>query len=166
MTVSLIGISPSKMFDEGANLAWSNHTTGLPVTDQLYTARGSQSVATTTRLVTESAFNLNNFRSTLKLENIGYGERSTKYRMRVLWTSDITPFYGYNQDDEDRSSSCSFPTYLRMSQFTIDELPLRKAYVRLHDSNDIQLINEMISTLKVIVPSKVDVWSKSGESGI
>ena len=40
------------MFDEGALLAWFNHTTGLPVTDQLYTARGSQSVAATTNIIT------------------------------------------------------------------------------------------------------------------
>ena len=99
---------------------------------------------------------MNNFRSALKLENIGYGKHSTKYRMRVMWTSKTTPAFG---GDEERSLICNIPTYLRMSQFTLDEMPWKTVYIRVHDSSDFKLIEEMLSKLKVLMPSNVRVKS-------
>ena len=160
--VSLVTINPSAMFDKKSILDWRNRETDLSPSEQLYTARGSQSVATTAKLITDTSFNLKNFKNTLKLDDMGYGKHGTKYRMRVIWTAKTIPFFA-KRSSNDRSLIYNIPSFLHMAELDLDELPWKKIYIRMHDPSDTLLLEEIIGALRAAVPHNVDVYSAQPE---
>lgn len=90
-SVNVRALSPSTIFDDAFVLDHYDSNTGLPPTEQLYTARGSQGLATSMNNADTMVQDLADYRQTLLLKNTGFGPNDVYYRKRVLWTIKRSP---------------------------------------------------------------------------
>ena len=109
--VGLLAINPSTIFDDAVNLDKYDKTTGLTSTEQLYTARGSQSVSATTKMAMLAGANVDDYKSVFLLEEKDYGESNARYLQRMAWTSSTIPLYGF----ADEMFTYSIPRYTHMA---------------------------------------------------
>ena len=82
-------MQPSSYFDDTLKMKWKDPSMGLSVTEQLYTARGSQGVGTSQAVADMVGVNPKNYKDLLLLIDYGYGEdpnATDYYKSRVLWT--------------------------------------------------------------------------------
>ena len=79
-------MTPSTFFDDAFTYHWTSSESGLPPTDQLYTARGSQGLSTSKLNTDYMLPDFRNYTQTLLLQNLEFGNYNVYYEKRVLWT--------------------------------------------------------------------------------
>ena len=82
------GVTPSAIVDDSLKLSYFDQDTGLSPTEQLYTARGSQSAAVRQTTIDKVGIDPSNYWDSLLLENTGYGNENTYYQKRAIWTTE------------------------------------------------------------------------------
>ena len=75
---SVQALTPSKLFDDSLNLAYVNETYALGVTEQLYTARGSQGIGISDQQLDDLEVDPTIYTETLLFENTNYDGYSTR----------------------------------------------------------------------------------------
>ena len=84
-------IAPSTFFDDAFTYHWTSPESGLPPSDQLYTARGSQGISASQEIADFMIPDLGNYTQTLLMQNNDFGDYNVYYQKRVLWTLHRSP---------------------------------------------------------------------------
>ena len=110
-------VSPSQLIDDSLLTVVDFEKTNitLPLSDQLYTARGSQAVGTSNAITDDLiAGDLSNYKQTMLMKNYNFGYYDTYYQRRVLWTTEGIPDYLMSESSVnlDGYAFVNFPTLL------------------------------------------------------
>ena len=85
-----------------------------------------------------------NYRETLLLQDLYYGEQNTYYQERVIWTLKEQPDYAEGDFD---FMFLNIPMFLYMTEMSMDEVAWRYLLIRVKDPEDHALIDEIADAL-------------------
>lgn len=77
------------------------------------------------------------------MKNSNFGEQNVYYNKRVLWTIDR-----FVDSGGKKATYTSIPTLLQTAQTSVDEILYKHLYIRVHDPEDYELIDEIGAALK------------------
>lgn len=156
LNIDMYGLQPS-MFDSTINdfldVNYQSPTSGLTLSEQLFTARGSQSVAVGSYVTDFTSTDPKDFRQTILLQTYSNTKSKTNkyYRKRPLWTANQAPAYTMR----DRSAGnpafvMNLPSYVRMLDpfISINETKWERVFVRMKDPANKTATDKLITYAK------------------
>ena len=82
-----------------------------------------------------------NYWETLLVQDLHCCKKNSYHQKRVIWTTSEKPAFTDGKKDEYMLTN--IPVWLNMADFDLDNLPISKLLIRVHDSDDHALINEL-----------------------
>ena len=130
---SVQALSPSRLLDESLYLSYEDATYDLGVTEQLYTARGSQGVGISERQMKGAGANPAIYSDTFLFENTNYEGFSTHMLLRPLFSIGHRPDYYMGNKNY---LYMSLTKYSYLAEKDLDEIPFKYLLIRLNDPSN------------------------------
>ena len=84
----MFAIQPSSNMDGSFDIEWQDSESALGISEQLYTAKGSQSIGTNSAMTKQLFVDLNNYKETVLLDvKLDNQNPFSTFKRRVLWTT-------------------------------------------------------------------------------
>ena len=146
------GVSPSSYLDSQIAAEWQTDRTGLGLTEQLYTARGSQGEGLEKKWADLVLANPADEKS-LFLQQIKWGsDGNFAIPVRPLFTAKYVPKFMYWRSTWDSWAVTSIPLVSLYSNVTIDETWLYNVYIQMNDPDDHSTIDALATRLELNAP--------------
>ena len=113
----------------------SDHSTALSPTEQLYTARGSQGFGTYKDIV-KHGVDPDNYEDVVMIDYYQDANRAVNFLLRPIFTTTRKPDYIKFVLNTGPFGIIQIPLWLQITDSSMDELPLRKVLIQMHDPND------------------------------
>ena len=123
-------------------MKWNDPSIGLSVTEQLYTARGSQGIGTSQTTADMVGVNPKNYKDLLLLIDYGFGEdpdATDYYKSRVLWTGIGQPDWAVGIF----TLYMNIPYWVYITEITMDEFICLHLFIKVNDPDDHGLIDQI-----------------------
>ena len=117
-TLYLMGINPTSLFDDNIHVEYNSPESDLPLTEQLYTARGAQGLGVS-NMVAKYGVEPENLDEQLELSIfLNPTMPLISYAMRPLWTGKGIPNFEFNWP----WGFISMPLFCQLSNSTMDSM--------------------------------------------
>ena len=149
------GIQPSPLLDRSLQISYGDGSSALSYTEQLYTPRGSQGIGTSTGSVADGNVDPHQFNSTLLMVNNDAAKENLYYKQRVIFSLREEPDWA--SDSGGDYMLVNLPNFCYWSERDMDETHYKYLLIKMKDSKDHELIDEIGKALEKVVGTGVKV---------